>query len=321
MNRFFERIDKIDNIDELSSKVCLEYKLGKLVSTKIIEIGYEDFNAIIETETKRYLMKVFRNSRDDEEVKECINRTNMAGINNVSTPKVYHNSQNELFTVIKIKDSRFRVAVIEYIEGQNFFDLGKKPNDKELQEIVDIGARLSRINYKPSFIYDTWAITSFVTEFEKKEKYLSKENLKLIKPIYEKFKKFNYEMLPKSYVHGDMLSTNLMKDSKGKIWLIDFSVSNYTARINEIIVICDDVALITGNKKESERRIKKAFELWCDKVNAIPFEKVSFQILFDVANAINVMNASYEKYTGNSSEETEMHLNAGLFGLTLFKNR
>lgn len=318
MERFFNRIDPIDNIDELSSLVCSEYNLGNLISTKVIEIGYEDFNAVIDTDTGKYLMKVFRNLRDDEEVRNCIVRTDIAGLSNVPTPKVYHNLQNELFSVLNINDSRFRVSVIEYINGQNFFDLGKKPTDKELKEIVDIASRLSKIDYHPPFIYDTWAITSFVEEFEKKEKYLSKEEIELVRPVYERFKRFDYQMLPKAYVHGDMMSTNLMKDNKDKIWLIDFSVSNYTARLNEIIVICDDVALITGDKKESERRIKMAFELWCDKVNATPFEKDSFKMLFDVANAINVMNATYEKYTGNTSEETEMHLNTGLFGLTLF---
>lgn len=320
MNRFFDRIDKIDDINILSSLVCSEYNLGKLKSTKVIEIGYEDFNAIIDTETGKYLMKVFRNSRDDIEVRECIKRTNIAGTNNVPTPKVYHNSKGELFSIVNIENSRFRVAVIEYIDGKNFFDLGRKPTDNELQEIVDIAGKLNKIDYKPSFIYDTWAITSFISEFKKKEKYLTEEHLKLVKPIYEKFKNFDYEMLPKSYVHGDMMSTNLMIDKNNKIWLIDFSVSNYTARLNEIVIICDDIALITGNKEKSKSRIKKAFKLWCDKVEATSLEMKSFKILFDVANAINVVNASYEKHIGNMSEETEMHLNAGLFGLTLFNN-
>ena len=320
MNRLFERIDNIDSINTLSEQVCLEYGLGNLHGTKVIEIGYEDFNAIIDTETGKYLMKVFRNSRDDEEVKNCINRTAIAGLNNVPTPKVYNNSQNSNFSVINIGQSRFRVALIEYINGENFFDLGQKTTETELDEIVNIAAKLSEIDFKPYFIYDTWAITSFCAEFEKKRKYLSREYLELVVPIYEKFKKFDYDSLPKAYVHGDITSTNLMRDVDNKIWLIDFSVSNYTARLNEIIVICDDVALITGNKAESERRIQHVFDLWCNKVGATDLERDSFKMLFDVANAINIMNSSYEKYTGNTSDETEMHLNAGLFGLTLFNN-
>ena len=62
-----------------------------------------------------------------------------------------------------------------------------------------------------------------------------------------------------------------------------------------------------------------AFNEWCKKINATDFEKQSFQILFDVANAINVLNPIYEIATGNDSDKKKMHLNAGLFALTLFK--
>ena len=185
----------------LSDLVCVEYQLGSLKGTYVIEIDYEDFNAILTTSTGKYLMKVFR---------YC------------------------------------------------------------------------------------WA-------------------------NYKQFEDFDYDKLPKAFVHGDMMSTNLMLDKNGEIWVIDFSVSNFTARINEIIVICDDVALIVNDKKESERRVKAAFDIWCKKMKATDFEKESFQLIYDVANAINVLNPIYEIKTGNDTEETQMHLEAGLFALTLFK--
>lgn len=318
-SRYYSRIDDIDDISNLSKLVCIEYSLGAYYDTFIIEIGYEDFNAIITTSNGKYLMKVFRNSRNDKEVYECIDRSWNAWKNNVQTPKIYKNLNDDIVTIINYKDSRFRVSVIEFIDGNNFFDLNRKPTINELSEIVNIASNLNIMNYKPNFIYDTWAITSFCNEFEKKCKYLDKEYMNMIKPIYDKFKNFDYDKLPKSFVHGDMMSTNLMVDKNNKIWVIDFSVSNYTARLNEIVVICDDVAMIYGNKEESEKRIMTAFEQWCDETNATQLEKDSFQMLFEVANAINVLNPLYEIATGNDSEETKMHLNAGIFGLSLFK--
>ena len=318
-NRYYSRIDKIEDINTLSRLVCKEYKLGNLVNTFVIEIGYEDFNAVIITNLGKYFMKVFRNSRTDQEVIECVQRTYNAQINNVPTPKIYLNSKNEIVSIIFYKNSRYRLSVIEYIDGSNFFDLKRKPTDEELNKIVNIAVNFSKIDYKPNFIYDTWAITSFCNEYEKKKKFLESKYINMIQPIFDKFKKFNYDILPKSFVHGDMMSTNLMIDKNEKIWVIDFSVSNYMARINELVVICDDVALITGNKVESERRINNAFSYWCENVNATKLEKDSFQILFDVANAINVMNSQYEIITGNDSNETMMHLETGIFGLKLFK--
>lgn len=317
--RYYNRIDEIEDINILSNLVCKEYKLGDLIDTYVIETGYEDFNAIITTSKGKFLMKIFRNSRTDEEVMQCIDRSYIAVENNVKTPQIYKNSKNEIVSIIQYLNSRFRLSVIEYIDGKNFFDLNRKPTLEELKKIVDIGSNLNKIDYRPNFIYDTWAITSFCNEFEKKKNYLEEKYLKIVEPIYNKFKKFDYDKLPKSFVHGDMMSTNLMLDKKNEIWLIDFSVANYTARLNEIVVICDDIALIPNNKGESEKRIKIAFNEWCKKVNATEFEINSFQMLFDVANAINVLNPIYEIETGNDSDETQMHLNAGLFALSLFK--
>lgn len=318
-DRYYNRIDTIEDINILSKLVCEEYNLGVILETYVIEIGYEDFNAIITTSVGKFLMKVFRNSRTDKEVEECINRSYMAVKNNVKTPKIYKNSKNELISIIEYLNSRFRLCVIEYIDGNNFFELNRKPTLEELREIVDIASNLNKIDYRPNFIYDTWAITSFCNEFEKKKEYLEEKYLNIIEPIYNKFKEFDYDILPKSFVHGDMMSTNLMIDTNDDIWVIDFSVSNYTARLNEIVVICDDIALVTDDKEESEKRITIAFNEWCEKVNATRFEKESFKMLFDVANAINVLNPLYEIATGNDSEETKMHLNAGIFALSLFK--
>lgn len=318
-NRYYIRIDFIEDINILSEKVCMQYGFGKLNDTEVIEIGYEDFNAIISTVKGKFFMKVFSNSRTDEEALDCINRTNIAGINNVQTPKVYKNMDGDILSIINIGDSRFRVSVIEYINGKNYFDLHEKPNLVELEEIVNIASNLSKIDYKPTFIYDTWAITSFCKEYEEKRVLFDKEIKDILDPIYKEFKNFDYNLLPKSFIHGDMLSTNLMKDINNKIWLIDFSVSNYTARINEIIVICDDIALIENDENASRERINHVFNLWCQKVNATEFEKDSFKLLFKVQNAINIMNSTYEQINGNNSDETIMHFNVGIFGLHLFE--
>ena len=317
--RYYKRIDEIEDINIVSRLVCEEYDLGNLIDTQEIYVGYEDFNAFITTTSGKYLMKIFRNLRDDNEVYSVINRAYTAYANGVNTPRIYKNKHGEIVTIIKYLNSRFRVSVIEYIDGKNFFELNKKPTMDQLIKITDIGSDMSKIDYKPEFVYDEWAITSFCKEFEKKKHYLEKKYLDIVEPIYNRFKKFDYDKLPKSFVHGDMMSTNLLLDKNDNIWLIDFSVSNYMARINEIVVICDDMALISKNKEESEKRVKIAFEEWCKRVDATDFEIESFQLLFDVANAINVLNPVYELVTGNDSEETKMHLEAGLFALTLFR--
>jgi len=316
-NRFFERIDKIDDIGDLSKLVCKEYKLGDYINTKLIEIGYEDFNAVITTSTGKYFMKVFRNSRNDEEVKEVVERAYVAEQNGVKSPKVFKNLNENIVTNISYNNSNFRVALMEYIEGCNFFELDREATDDELLKIADLASEFGNINYKPNFIYDTWAISSFIEEFEKKKQYVSEEYLKYIQTIYERFKKFDYQSLPKSFTHGDIILTNIIKDKNDEYWIVDYSVSNYTARLNEIVVASSDFAIVEGKKQESEKRIKTMFERWAKNVKATESERNAFEMLFRIENAIYILNPSYEIAMGNDSEENRMYLELGKFGLTL----
>lgn len=319
-NRFYERINKIDDIDNFAKIVCDEYNLGDYKNIKIIEIGYEDFNAIITTSLGKYFLKIYRNERSDEEVKNVIERANISERENIKSPKILKNSSGNILTVLKYNDSTFRLSIMEYINGKNFFELGESASEDELIKIADLASQFGNIDYKPNFVYDFWAISSFTEEFEKKKSYISEENLKLIQPIYDRFKNFDYESLPKSFTHGDIILTNVIKDDEGEFWIVDYSVSNYNVRLNEIVVASSDFGIIDNEKEESEKRIKLMFERWAEKVNATEQERKAFEILFRVENAIYILNPSYEIAMGNDSEENQMYLELGKYGLTLDVN-
>lgn len=317
-DRYYSRIDKIEDINILSRLVCEKYNIGNLLdNTYVIRIGYEDFNAILTTSTGKYLMKVFANVRTDQDCIDCVLRMNEAYVNNIATPKVFENNDKEVLSFITYKNSRYRVVLIEYIYGDSFFDLNRKPNINELKQIINIAINMNKLNYKPPFIYDSWAITSFLSEYEDKKKYLTDEYINLVEPIYQEFKNFDYDSLPKSFVHGDMMSTNLMVDKNGKVWVIDFSVSNYMARINELIVLCSDIALLNDDKAKTIERLTYLYEEWCKNIHPNDNEQKSFILLYKVANAINIVKPYYELISGNKSNETLMHLNSGIYGLSL----
>ena len=49
MENFFERIDVNASLKEISRLICSKCGLDSYISSQIIEVGYEDFNFIIET--------------------------------------------------------------------------------------------------------------------------------------------------------------------------------------------------------------------------------------------------------------------------------
>ncbi len=313
--RFYDRIDYIDNIDNLSKRVCEEYSLGDYLNTKIIEIGYEDFNIIITTSTGKYFVKVYGNFRNDKEVSEVIERAYVGVENGVKSPKIYKNNEGNIVTNISINNSKFRLSVMECIEGCNFLELGRNATIDELKKIADLASQFSNIDYRPNFIYDTWAISSFKSEYEKKKQYINSEYLKYIEPIFDKLVEFNYDSLPKSFTHGDIILTNVIKDKNDECWIVDYSVSNYMPRVIEIVVAANAFAIIDGNKEESEKRIKIMFERWAKNVNATELERKAFELLFKVQNAIYVLNPSYQIALGNTSDENKKYLEIGKSGL------
>jgi len=318
--RYSSRIDRLEDVMDLAKKVAEVYGLGIVGSVKVLEIGYEDFNAVVSMQRdgeNKYFLKVFVNSRTDDEAKEIMGRMLAAQSVGVSTPEIYANPQTkEYLTEIKIEESRFRLCLIKYVDGDDFFSLGHKPDDNELLEIVEAASKIAKSDFRPKFIYDTWAINNFLIEWEKKKQYLKGDDLAIVEKIVDEFSKFCYDDLPKCFVHGDIRSTNVLKaKADGKIYVIDWSVSNYVPRLNEIAVICGDLALLVGDLEKSVRRVKAAFGRWTELVRADEFERESFGMVYRVANAINIMNTNYEIATGNTSDETMMHLNAGRFGL------
>ena len=84
---------------------------------------------------------------------------------------------------------------------------------------------VNKIDYLPVLTYDSWALVNFTAELEKARKKLSKDDLKLLDKLQKEFELINIKSLPQSLVHGDLISTNIMKD-KSKIYFVDFSVAN-----------------------------------------------------------------------------------------------
>ena len=113
---------------------------------------------------------------------------------------------------------------------------------------------------------------------------------------------------------------NVIKDKNDKLWVVDYSVSNFGVRLNEIVVSSSNYGIIEGEKEESENRIRYMFEIWAKNVNASDVEKIAFEKLFRVQNAIYIMNPLYEIARGNNSAENRKNLEIGKLGLTLNVN-
>jgi len=311
---FKKRIKFSGEIKDISTRICRKYSIGDFKSNKLITTGYEDFNYILETSKGVFFVKVFADFRTDENCKEYIEVVKEAVKAGVSTPRII-SAVGEEFVIINIDDSKLRLVLMEFIKGETFYELNKNITREEIKFLAKQAGIINSMNLKQRQLYDSWAIANFLKEFDEKSKYLSEEDLELVRPLVQKFKNLNIERLPHCFVHGDIISTNVIK-AKNKLWIVDFSVSNYYPRIQELAILAGDLLFDKEDKKNSEENLKLALKEYQEIVPLTQKEIEALPIYIELAYGMYILSANYSKVVDNNqTPENEYWLNQGRIGL------
>lgn len=317
MNEFEKRINLNFPLEILSQEICKQYNLGQFIDNQLIKIGYEDYNYILTTSKCKFVVKVFSNLRTDKDCKNLADRGSIPHKHGFSCPKIYETSQGNLLITI-VNGVKFRLLVMDYIDGKDFFSLNELPSEEELKIIAQETAKLNLIDYRPEFIYDKWAIVNFEKEYLKNKKYLSGKYKTLIEQVYKAFKTIDFSRLKYGFVHGDIIETNILRDSKNKLWFIDFSVSNYLPRIVDLAVPICDLCLDLDNIEISKQRAQ-TFITEYEKVYPLTdYEVQALKIFLKCHQAISILETTREKIEeNNTSDENLKFLDKAQKGLDL----
>jgi len=312
---FWKRINYKGTLKEISEIICRDYDLGEFILSNLVLVGYEDFNFFLKTTNGKYFVKIFASFRTLEDCKRYIKIVEAAIKSGVSTPKLLKSNQSD-FHIIELESNKLRLCVMDYIEGDNLYNLNKSLNNEEVRFLAGQAALINSIDIKPYLIYDPWAITNFLKEFEQKSGYFSSEDLQLVKPLVKDFKKLQINKLPQSFVHGDIIVTNVLKDKNNKLWIIDFSVSNVYPRIQELAVLACNLLFNSKDKYASEKNLEIALEEYQKTIKLTSQELSSLQTYIKLAHAMHVLSANYEKVSKkNISKENEYWLQQGRLGI------
>lgn len=318
-NIFLQRIEYKEDPLDFVSVICDDYDIGACVSYDIVEMGYEDLNIIIKTNKGKYFAKFFASFRNETECSRYVDIMLEALSAGVSHPKLYQSSQGYLHKII-INKNNLRLCLMEHIKGKTFYELEIDPTIEESKFIANQAAIINQIKIKPEFIYDQWAIVNFCKEYRKKGKYLSDEDKGLLNSLYNKFSNYNISKLPHCFVHGDILRTNVIKTDEGKLYIIDFAVSNYYPRIIELAVLYCFFININDFQKTEEMfdiimtEYQRIIKLTADETSELPF-------FLELAHAMHILQANYQKVAeNNTSTENEYWLELGRKGLLHSKN-
>lgn len=270
----YDRINNINDIDYISRKICKDYCFGEYAGYQLIEIGYEDFNYILYTDNNKYVVKILNTERDLSSCNRLITILSKSIKEGVPVPNIY-SINNQLLYEINVQDTLLRLFVMDY-SGKNFWELGKELNNDELKQVAFIASKINSIDYniKETF-YDEWTVTNLLKEYDKKQDSLLEKDKKIIQPIIHSFQNIDFDKLPYSYVHGDIIKANLLLDDNNNISVIDFSAFNYLPRIVEITALL--LGLCLTNEKEST--INKMNQFLSYYHNLIPLSDLEIEYL------------------------------------------
>ena len=298
---FNKRIGLNTDLKNISEQICSQYNLGGFISNELITIGYEDYNYYLTTTKGKYCVKIFNNIRTRQDIVNYLERIRVVANSQINAPKPLK-INNDIVLELDYKKNHYDICVFEYIDGKNYFELNQKASKEIIKELAKQTAMINQLDIKPDFIYDSWAIINFEEEYKNKREYLS-----------DKYKE-EFDKLPKGFVHGDIISTNVMLDSTNKVWIIDFAVSNYLPRIIDLAVISCNMCLDNSSKENTYENIALLVSEYNKYTPLSEYELSAFRTFYKLANAMHILQTQYIIKTDGDSAENKYWLNEGIDG-------
>ena len=208
---FNKRIELNTDLENISREICKAYDLGNFVSDELITIGYEDYNYYLTTSKGKYCVKIFNKARTKEDVKNYLARIKAVANSDINAPKPLLVNGNVSLN-LNYHQNNYDICVFEFIDGKNYYQLQKNPSEKVIKELAKQTAMINNLDIRPRFIYDNWAIINFIEEYNQKRDYISDQYRDEFDKLVEEYRKVDLDKLPKAFVHGDIISTNVMLD-------------------------------------------------------------------------------------------------------------
>jgi Ser/Thr protein kinase RdoA (MazF antagonist) len=305
------RLDYSGDLAPVIEDICTAYDIGSPNDFSVISVGYEDCNVIIDTGQGRFMAKMFAKTRKPEEIERYANILHKIKEAGVHHPELVKAPIGGMI----YRTGSISLALMRFVEGKTFYDLGRAPTDEECRAVIEQAAKINNIGYKPPYLFDPWAIPNIGAMLDKARKFIEPGDLRFVEEVMRRYKAIPVSELPHAFVHGDIIKTNTIKGDDGKLYVIDFSVANWYPRIQELAVIAANLMYEDNGPSLAERCEQVADEY--DQLNPLMAEEHRHLHAYALAGvAMEFMGAHQEKHlNGNDGEENDYWLNLGREGL------
>ena len=257
-SKYFERLGFDGDSEPLIADISAGYDLGAVQESSVLTVGFEDCNVRVRTETGQFVIKAFGKFRSDSDVERYVNVMQAVTDGGVHHPTLHETRDgNVLFR----HSSGVSAVAMDFIEGHTYFDTKTVPTDEELELIAAEAVKIHALDIDPPYVFDSWAIPHIHKMHEAALPFLDEAGKQLADAALGRYDAIDLDQLEKRFIHGDIISTNTLLDSDGKVWILDFAVSNVYPKIQELAVIAS--SLLAGNEfvpfSQRVERAKKAY--------------------------------------------------------------
>lgn len=306
-------------IQELVAKISSFYDIRNYSFFRQMDNGYDDLNIQIVVGEEKYLAKIFSSDKSDAQCQLYIHAIRKSLDRGVNHPKLHkYNFQN--FCEIKINDSadKLRVCLMDFVEGDNLLKSGITLKADDYQSLVDQISLMHGIELRGTISEGPWSITNFEHIYNDKKHVLSDNERKTFSKVLLMFSKIKIDLLPRKFIHGDLVKTNIIKSSADNPYIIDFSAAGYYPRIQELAVLLTNVFFDENSIENSKHMYQSLLSKYEQHSKLTDYELKVLPLFVMAAHCINVICPVYEKViNSNLTFENEYWMNLGRKGIEM----
>ncbi|MDB4922915.1 phosphotransferase [Mucilaginibacter sp.] len=313
---FVDRVEASFPWEQVEEIICKEYGI-RVIGLYVINIGYDDLNFRAETDAGPVFIKFFCKEKT---LAYCLSAAQIikeaAGLG-IVTPGIVKNLSG--FEVSNVSGAYF--SVMDYVTGGDYYSNEIYPGKKDIEAIITNVNLFQYINTTPIVVYNPWSAINFTAEYNKNKYLLTSFESELIQPTFEKFATINLGVLPKSFVHGDILRYNVIRSTGEMNWIVDYGSCSILPRIFEFAVMCNDILFNTSDLDHVKEIYDFAFNFFHHLKNLDSNEIDVLPIVIQAGFALSILAARAEKQrdqTGDPSQH-DYWIDKGNAGLNYFR--
>lgn len=254
-----------------------------LVQTKISQlVGYDVVNFKIETKSKKYILKVYPNKKEEIDFATAENEVLIYLHKNENDlfPKPISNLNNKLLTSFNDNDETKTARLLTYLEGEF---MGNAKHSEELFKsfgkfLASLDLQLKNFrNYVIESRQLKWDLQHFLLNNEYIKHISNPSDRKIVACFFQQYKENVVPILPKlrkQIIHGDTNDWNVLTKNRRVSGIIDFGDICYSQLINELAIAL--TYAIMGKRNPVERAIPIIVEYH----KILPLEKKEIDILY-----------------------------------------